>query len=505
MEFSGAKIDLNNEGVFEVTTFIGRGAFGLVYNAINKETGKIVAIKFLPVSNDSDSQIIALLNEAELAPSITHPNVIKVLKVNVDTNSPLGPYIVMEYASGGTLSKIISEHKSAQSEISLSHATEMMLNIAQGAKAINKVLIHRDIKPDNILLDDKHLKISDFGISKVIDEQTRQHTFKGRQHVWYMAPEAWTLKDNTLKLDVYSVGLVFYEILTLMHPLKHFISDTNDFEQWRQAHLYELCEDVRNSRTDVSLAMAQLLQRMVAKKAEERPDWDEIIKILEGSDGLHFASIDTSKAVEAAIKMSQQIESMNLQAQQIEKAKANHTKAAALARRQLLQRLDTVIDDFNKKSQGQSIKTEKSANPSLDGRKYFLPGNIVYECSFGSPFQKPIKIPTTEFEVMAVGYLGPHSKLGRGKSGNLLWVRRSSGDIYGEWKILLVRKLMDTRGRYKKYIDEPFGLDTDSEVIDQLSHYGALHTLSFELRDEIELFFTEFLQSAFTLSVQSLA
>ena len=120
-----------------------------------------------------------------------------------------------------------------------------MIDIAQGVRAINERLIHRDIKPDNILIDDTHLKIGDFGISKVIDEQTRTMTFKGGQHIFYMAPEGWEGQTNTFKLDVYSVGLVFYEILTLNHPLRQFVPDPNDWRDWQKAHLFSACPDIR--------------------------------------------------------------------------------------------------------------------------------------------------------------------------------------------------------------------------------------------------------------------
>ncbi|MCU1298082.1 MAG: serine/threonine protein kinase [Acidobacteriaceae bacterium] len=75
-----------------------------------------------------------------------------------------------------------------------------MIDLAQGARAINSKLIHRDIKPDNILIEGKTLKIGDFGISKFVDESTRLQTFKGGQHIAYMAPEGWLNQANTFKL-----------------------------------------------------------------------------------------------------------------------------------------------------------------------------------------------------------------------------------------------------------------------------------------------------------------
>src|SRR5713226_7837825 len=249
----------NNE-TFKVTDFLGQGAFGEVHRAAGETSGVVVAVKLLPLGSLADpGSKLALMNEMRAAEKIKHPNVVEVLYVNDRTSSAIGPYVVMEYVSGGSLAKVLN----AGTQIPLDRAIEMMIDIAQGSRAINEKLIHRDIKPDNILIEASKLKIGDFGISKFVDENTRLYTFKGAQHIRYMAPEGWANQANTIKIDVYSVGLVFYEILTLEHPLLQHVKDPNNFLDWEKAHLYQQCPDVRTLRNDVPLSIAQLLSRMV--------------------------------------------------------------------------------------------------------------------------------------------------------------------------------------------------------------------------------------------------
>src|ERR1700674_2992924 len=255
--FSG----LGNE-TFKTTDFLGQGAFGEVYRAVGETSGRVVAVKLLPLGALADAASkVALLNEINTAQQIRHPNVVQLLFVNDGTSSALGPYAVMEYISGGSLANVLR----AGTQIPLERAIDMMIAIVQGAKAINEKLIHRDIKPDNVLIEGSKLKIGDFGISKFVDESTRHYTFKGGQHRAYMAPEGWENQANTILIDVYSVGLVFYEMLTLKHPLVPYVKDPNNDLDWRAVHLYKQCSDVRTSRNDVPLSIAQLLSRMVSK------------------------------------------------------------------------------------------------------------------------------------------------------------------------------------------------------------------------------------------------
>ena len=110
---------------------------------------------------------------------VKHPNVVEVLHTDSGTNPDIGPYLMMEYIDGGTLQEEIERRLNANREFSVAEATALMLGIALGAKAINEYLVHRDIKPDNILLDGATPKIADFGIAKVVSVSTRPETFKG--------------------------------------------------------------------------------------------------------------------------------------------------------------------------------------------------------------------------------------------------------------------------------------------------------------------------------------
>ena len=95
----------------------------------------------------------------------------------------------------------------------------MFLQLASGMKHINSILVHRDIKPDNILIVDDVLKITDFGLAKYAEATTRSVTFKGYGTKEYCAPEVCKNEKNTIYMDIYSMGIVFYEIATLKYRI----------------------------------------------------------------------------------------------------------------------------------------------------------------------------------------------------------------------------------------------------------------------------------------------
>ena len=486
-----------NQETFALHDFLGNGAFGEVYRAVGKTTGTVVAVKLLPVSElPSAAARQALLNEVRAAQLINHPNVVQVLHVEDGTSSATGPYVVMEYVSGGTLAKLLHTQHQSGTPIPIARALSMMIDIAQGTRAINEKLIHRDIKPDNILLEGASLKIADFGISKFVEESTRLHTFKGVQHMAYMAPEVWANQTNSFKIDVYSVGLVFYQILTLNHPLEANVPDVSNFLDWQKAHLYQPCADVRSLRNEVPLSVAQLLSRMVDKRPSDRPPWDQVLQIL--SEPSITASTTTNPLVVAAVEavLARQREE---QKQQLAAEAKNNEWEARLGLYKyscetLLRQFDEVVEQFNRHFQGGRITVQKNAGSTI----YRIPSGQSIEVSFFRPGAKP---KVRGGEVIGGGWIG----LSRGRSANLVLLKQAPDDLYGHWAICEIklmaladaRKLIGQFGITRDTVT-PFGFK-DAYFYDQIQYAtGVMHVFTYTFIDDVSDFFSKLLLEACT-------
>ena len=128
------------------------------------------------------------------------------------------PYLVMGFIDGGTLQAYLERQRQVNTPVDLDVLQAWTDELLAGIAAINASMLHRDLKLDNILLDDTTLKISDFGLSKMIGALTRSRSFKGRQHVLYMAPEGWRYETNAIQIDMYAMGIVLFELASLRYP-----------------------------------------------------------------------------------------------------------------------------------------------------------------------------------------------------------------------------------------------------------------------------------------------
>ena len=147
--------------------------------------------------------------------------------------------------------------------------------LVNGMRDINNKLIHRDIKLENILVKDGIIKIGDFGISKNISDATRTVTFKGFGSAPYLAPERWRGEKNTIKIDIYAMGMVFYQIATLLNYPYDIQKGTED--EYRNVHLYGSVINPRNYNKDLEFNIETIILKMLEKEPNKRfSNWDEI-------------------------------------------------------------------------------------------------------------------------------------------------------------------------------------------------------------------------------------
>jgi NIMA (never in mitosis gene a)-related kinase/serine/threonine-protein kinase len=269
-------------GPLSLTRVLGAGAFGIVFEAV-AESGARFAVKFLQTGVLADPhERLALLNEVVAAAEVSHPNVVRVLRVSEETDD-LAPYVVTEFADSGSLHERITASRKASAPFPLELIQAWSLEIAQAMKAINEKMLHRDLKPDNILLNGNTIKIADFGLAKLLGAPTRPITFKGGQHLLYMAPEAWEGQRNEIQVDMYSTGLVLYELATLSYPYS-VPRDPGDLDAFRRMHLFEVPKSPKALRPELPQRFSEVITRLMSKRPGARyAAWAEVIAALEES------------------------------------------------------------------------------------------------------------------------------------------------------------------------------------------------------------------------------
>jgi len=208
----------------EVLELLGQGGMGAVYKARQPALNRFVALKILPPQSAKDPGFAERFNrEARALARLNHPNIVAVYDFGQAVDIP---YFLMEYVEGSTLRQIARSGK-----LSPADTLRIVIQICEALQfAHGEGVVHRDIKPENILLDHKgRVKIADFGIAKVLDQPAQDISLTGAKDVVgtapYMAPEQ---VENPARVDhradIFSLGVVFYELLTGELPLGKFQS-----------------------------------------------------------------------------------------------------------------------------------------------------------------------------------------------------------------------------------------------------------------------------------------
>lgn len=189
---------------------VGRGAFGIVHLCLRKADQKLVILKQIPVEQMTKDERLAAQNECQVLKLLNHPNIIEYYENFLEDKALM---IAMEYAPGGTLAEYIQKRNSLLDEDTIMHFFAQILLALHHVH--NKLILHRDLKTQNILLDKYQMivKIGDFGISKILSSKSKAYTVVGTP--CYISPELCEGKPYNQKSDIWALGCVLYELASL--------------------------------------------------------------------------------------------------------------------------------------------------------------------------------------------------------------------------------------------------------------------------------------------------
>jgi serine/threonine-protein kinase len=260
---------------YQLNSKLGSGGMSTVYLATDETLDREVAIKVMHREiSDQPDQLERFRREARAVARLSHPNLIAVIDAGEDEGHP---YIVFEYVPGETLKKRID----VEGRLGIDEATAYAIEVGRGLAAAHAArLIHRDVKPQNVLIDaEGRAKITDFGIARSLEVHGLTATGRVLGTTDYVSPEQAMGRSVDDRTDVYSLGILLYEMLTGELP---FQAETQVGVAMK--HVNDAVPNVQDRRPEVSSALAAVLERAVAKKPEDRyPNMGQMVVDLEAA------------------------------------------------------------------------------------------------------------------------------------------------------------------------------------------------------------------------------
>jgi len=263
-----ARTQFNNFAIEEV---IGRGGMGAVYRALDMNLNRHVALKVVKAEFSRNPEYVANFErEAIITASVNHPNVVKCFSFGVDHGTY---YIAMELVDKGSLDSLIT----LQGRVSEAQVLSVGIQAAEGLNAAYKMgLIHRDVKPGNILFADAHTaKIVDFGLALLMEQEAQEHG-----EIWgtpyYVAPEKLDGKPEDFRSDIYSLGGTLFHAIAGRPP---FEAETASMVALK--HLKSRAVSLQAFAPEVTSATAYVINRMLHKDPDQRySSYEELIEHL---------------------------------------------------------------------------------------------------------------------------------------------------------------------------------------------------------------------------------
>ncbi len=219
MEDANQFLGFTFDGRYKTERVIGVGGMAFVYAATDEQSGETVALKLLKEKFSDDSRAVKrFINESKSLELLSHPNIVKVHDISIQTKYK---YIVMEFINGITLRKYMNYKRA----LDWREAVEFTEQIALAIDAAHtKGIVHRDIKPQNIMvMQGGKIKVTDFGIAKMPNSESLTMVDKAIGTVYYISPEQASSRKIDARSDIYSLGVMLYEMVTGQMP---FTADT---------------------------------------------------------------------------------------------------------------------------------------------------------------------------------------------------------------------------------------------------------------------------------------
>lgn len=264
---------------YVVLSPLGAGGMGEVYLAHDARLGRNVAIKLLPkIHNLDPERVWRFEREARAASALNHPNIVTLYDIGIADE---GRFIVMEFVEGQTLRRMFSQGPLAASVSVVGGQIAKALAVAHAAG-----IVHRDVKPENIMLrTDGYVKILDFGVARLMRQNkldtvslTGTHPGQVLGTVRYMSPEQARGEVPAAPSDVFSLGLVFYEMATGRHPFQ-----TDSLLSTAHAINSKIPEPPSSLNPNIPLQLEELILAMLEKDAASRPTAAEVDRALAGA------------------------------------------------------------------------------------------------------------------------------------------------------------------------------------------------------------------------------
>ncbi len=289
-------------GRYRLEARIGAGGMSTVYRALDETLQRQVAIKLMnrEVATDSD-HLVRFRREARAVAQLSHPHIVGVIDAGEDEGRP---YIVFEYVEGETLKERIRR----LGRLPIAEAVAYAIEISRALGAAHaRHIVHRDVKPQNVLIDEEgSAKVTDFGIARTLDEEGLTADGRVLGTTDYVSPEQALGQQVTGQSDLYSVGIVLYEMLTGEVPFKG-----ENQVAVAMKHVREAIPDVQAKRPEVSAALAAVVDNATAKKQQDRyADDAELIHDLED-----VLAIETARAGSATGEVTSVLRTLPSQTQ----------------------------------------------------------------------------------------------------------------------------------------------------------------------------------------------